>query len=52
MLWIPAGKHTSLSKLGYDVDINRIERCLIETCEEVLGRTPMEPVEWSPEMVV
>ena len=49
---IPAGKHTSLSKLGYDIDINRIERCLIETCEEVLGRTPMEPVEWFPEMVV
>ena len=56
---IPAGTHTSLSHLGYEkderglpVDFNRIERSLIMTCEENLGRVPNDPVDWSPEMVV
>tara|TARA_B100001123_G_C15270245_1_gene1010041 strand:+ start:470 stop:1144 length:675 start_codon:yes stop_codon:yes gene_type:complete len=56
---IQAGKHTSLSKLGYvndedgkPIDVNRIERSLLRTCEESLGRTPSEPIDWIPEAVV
>tara|TARA_Y100001970_G_C14227685_1_gene856653 strand:- start:2128 stop:2802 length:675 start_codon:yes stop_codon:yes gene_type:complete len=56
---IPAGTHTSLSHLGYEKDnrgksinFERIEEALILTCEEILGRVPKSPVDWSPEMIV
>tara|TARA_B100000686_G_C16526581_1_gene830084 strand:- start:86 stop:760 length:675 start_codon:yes stop_codon:yes gene_type:complete len=56
---IPAGKHTSLSKLGYtadedgkSIDVSMVERNLIRTCEEVLGRTPSEQNDWIPEMAI
>jgi len=53
-----AGVHTSLSQLGYKNDskgrkmgLERMEEALIETCEEHLGRTPLEPVEWTQGML-
>ena len=53
-----AGVHTSLSQLGYKNDSNgrkmgleRMEEALIETCEKHLGRTPLEPVEWTQGML-
>ena len=56
---IPAGTHTSLSHLGYEKDnrgepinFERIEEVLILPCEEILGRVPKSPVDWSPEMIV
>ncbi|HJM24292.1 MAG TPA: lipoyl(octanoyl) transferase LipB [Candidatus Thalassarchaeaceae archaeon] len=56
---IAAGTHTSLSRLGYTkdkngftIDCERLERSLIQTCEESLGRIPFDPVEWSPEIAV
>ncbi len=56
---IPAGTHTSLSKLGYQKDargltinFDRVEESLILTCEENLGRVPNNPVDWSPEMLM
>ena len=56
---IPAGTHTSLSKLGYQKDargltinLDRVEESLILTCEENLGRVPNNPVDWSPEMLM
>ena len=52
-----AGVHSSLAQLGYSrdpagnsVDISRVERALLENCEASLGRSPSQPVEWSPEM--
>ena len=55
---IPAGMHTSLRRLGYNIDkngrpldVDRIERSLISTCEESLGRVPSDPIEWDLEMV-
>jgi lipoate-protein ligase B len=56
---IESGIHTSLSQLGYVndnegllLDVDRIEKSLILTCEENLGRVPIGPVDWSPEMLV
>ena len=56
---IEAGVHTSLAKLGYvndiegqPLDVNRMEKGLILTCKEILGRVPIGPVEWSPELLV
>ena len=53
-----AGVHTSLSQLGYKTDsqgremgLERMEEALIETCEKHLGRTPLEPVEWTQGML-
>ena len=53
-----AGIHTSLSQLGYKADsegrqmgLERMEEALIEACEKHLGRTPLEPVEWKPEVL-
>jgi len=53
-----AGVHTSLSQLGYKNDskgrkmgLERMEEALIETCEKHLGRTPLEPVEWTQGML-
>ena len=54
-----AGIHTSLSQLGYKADsegrqmgLERMEEALIEACEKHLGRTPLEPVEWEPGVLV
>ena len=54
-----AGVHTSLSQLGYETDsqgremgLDRMEEALIDTCEKHLGRTPLEPVEWTQRMLV
>lgn len=54
-----AGVHTSLSQLGYETDsqggeigLDRMEEALIETCEKHLGRNPLEPIEWTPEVLV
>jgi lipoate-protein ligase B len=56
---IEAGMHTSLSQLGYVndnegllLDVDRMEKSLILTCEENLGRVPIGPVDWSPEVLV
>ena len=53
-----AGVHTSRSQLGYKTDsqgremgLERMEEALIETCEKHLGRTPLEPVEWTQGML-
>ena len=35
---LPLGKHTSLSKFGYNVPVKEMERALIETMPIVLGR--------------
>ena len=52
-----AGVHSSLAQLGYtndprgrSLDLARVERALLETCERSLGRSPSKPIEWSPEM--
>ncbi|MDP6220918.1 MAG: hypothetical protein QGG76_04940, partial [Candidatus Thalassarchaeaceae archaeon] len=52
-----AGVHTSLAQLGYThdptgraLDMTRIEEALLGTCEQHLGRAPLDPIEWSPEM--
>ena len=52
-----AGVHSSLAQLGYtrdsrgeSIDLARVERALLETCERSLGRSPSKPIEWSPEM--
>ena len=54
-----AGVHTSLSQLGYETDsqggeigLDRMEEALIETCEKHLRRNPLEPIEWTPEVLV
>ncbi len=54
---IAAGTHTSLSQLGYSQDSNgatisveRVERSLIESCQEHLGRRPVMGVDWTSEM--
>ncbi len=53
-----AGVHTSLAQLGYTndptgrpLDMTRIEEALLGTCEQHLGRAPLGPIEWSPEML-
>ena len=53
-----AGVHTSLSQLGYKTDsqgremgLERMEEALFESCEQHLGRTPLEPVEWTQGML-
>ena len=55
---LAAGIHTSLSQLGYSEDksgfpigIERIEECLIETCESNLGRVPIKSNSWSREAI-
>ena len=35
---LPLGKHTSLSKFGYNISVKEMERALIETMPLVLGR--------------
>ena len=49
------GIHTSLARLGYvsdtegnKIDLGRIESGLLKHCEKHLGRSPGEPVEWTP----
>ena len=49
------GIHTSLARLGYvsdtegnKIDPGRIESGLLKHCEKHLGRSPGEPVEWTP----
>ena len=56
---LSAGKHTSLSQLGYSkdktgstIDFERIEECLIATCENYLGRVPREPILWNPGVIL
>ncbi len=51
-----AGVHSSLAQLGYThdptgrpIDMSRMEGALLETCEQHLGRAPMDPIEWSLE---
>ena len=53
------GTHTSLHQLGYSqdgfgnpLDVHRFEEALLETCEEILKRTPMSPENWTPEVLV
>jgi len=55
---IPAGTHTSLSRLGYKrdkeglpIDSERVLNSLISCCERNLGRNPMEVIDWEPEML-
>ncbi|MDP6662306.1 MAG: lipoyl(octanoyl) transferase LipB [Candidatus Thalassarchaeaceae archaeon] len=52
-----AGMHTSLAQLGYThdpmgspLDMARIEEALLGTCQQHLGRSPLDPIEWNPEM--
>jgi len=52
-----AGVHSSLAQLGYTrdlmgrpLDIARMEEALLVTCEHHLGRAPIDPIEWSPEL--
>ncbi len=54
---ITAGTHTSLAKLGYlhdskgdAIDLSMLEKSLIDSCEEHLGRVPVMEADWSPEM--
>ncbi|MEC8873766.1 MAG: lipoyl(octanoyl) transferase LipB [Candidatus Thermoplasmatota archaeon] len=53
-----AGVHTSIAQLGYThdakgepIDLARIERSLLVTCEGYLGRKPTEPIDWMPEIL-
>jgi len=52
------GTHTSLHQLGYShdsngrpIDIRRFEEALLETCEEILNRSPQNPESWVPEVL-
>ena len=52
------GTHTSLHQLGYShdsngrpIDIRRFEEALLETCEEILNRSPQNPESWIPEVL-
>ena len=35
---LPLGKHTSLSKFGYNISVKEMERALVETMPKILGR--------------
>ena len=54
---ITAGTHSSLAKLGYSydsngtiIDLDRVKKSLIYSCEKHLGRKPEMEVDWTPEM--
>ena len=56
---LDVGSTTSLSRLGHDHDLSgrpidrqRLEEALLATCEEFLDRTPSEPIEWTPVLLV
>ena len=36
---LPVGKHTSLSKLGYQISIEEMQNSLLENMPKVLGRS-------------
>ena len=35
---LPVGKHTSLSKFGYNISIEQMQNLLLQTMPEILGR--------------
>ena len=50
---------SKLHQLGYSqdgfgnpMDVHPFEEALLETCEEILKRTPMSPENWTPEVLV
>ena len=55
---LDTGMTTSLSRLGHPHDLegrvlnrHRLEEALLEECEKHLGRSPMIPIDWIPEVI-